>query len=256
MHTKQHSDINSKLQYLASSRNSIVEFGGRNLKRSELYKVSGWPLNRATSSHHYDVHYNNNNYYDIRMAGRRVVSNINPVAVKTPPRIANKIEHQTSGSKTRIAYQLKSSLSSQVAYNPKLILSQMLAIQCFHYVFFGLVIQVNNVIFATSMTLDRIFTTKYLNFWSAEGWIDNYAVLLTFIFQAVLLAVIVEKSRKCLDFSCTLFFIHFCVCSIYGGFPATWDWWIIHLSGTIIMILMGEFLCSRKELMDIPLLTL
>jgi len=192
-----------------------------------------------------------NNY--TRMAGRRVASNVNPAAV-TPPRTANKIEHQTSGSKTRSAYQ--SSNSNNAAYNPKLILSQMLAMQCFHYFFFGLVIQVNHVIFATSITLDRIFSTKYLNFWSAEGWIDNYAVLLTFMFQAVLLAVIVEKSRKCLDFSVTLFFIHFCACSIYGGFPATWDWWIIHILGTIIMILMGEYLCSRKELMDIPLLTL
>ena len=74
------------------------------------------------------------------------------------------------------------------------------------------------------------------------------------IFSAVLLAAIVEKSKKCLDFSATLFLINLSVCTLYGKLPATWDWWIIHILGTIIMILLGEYLCSRRELSDIPLL--
>ena len=34
------------------------------------------------------------------------------------------------------------------------------------------------------------------------------------------------------------------------------DWWIVHILGTIVMILVGEYLCSLKELSDIPLLEL
>jgi hypothetical protein len=30
----------------------------------------------------------------------------------------------------------------------------------------------------------------------------------------------------------------------------------LHIFGTIIMIVLGEFLCSRRELMDIPLLVI
>mmetsp|Transcript_30654 Transcript_30654/g.48040 ORF Transcript_30654/g.48040 Transcript_30654/m.48040 type:complete len:123 (-) Transcript_30654:107-475(-) len=74
--------------------------------------------------------------------------------------------------------------------------------------------------------------------------------------SAVLLAIIVEKSKKCLDFSVTLFIIHIVTCSIYGGFPSTWDWWIIHTMGMIAMVVLGEYLCSKKELSDIPLLQL
>jgi hypothetical protein len=79
-------------------------------------------------------------------------------------------------------------------------------------------------------------------------------VFLLFITSAVLLAIIVEKSKKCLDFSVTLFLVHLLLCTWYNGIPATWDWWICHIFGTIIMILLGEFLCSRRELDDIPLL--
>lgn len=74
--------------------------------------------------------------------------------------------------------------------------------------------------------------------------------------RSILLVFIVEKSKKCLDFSVTLFLIHILICSIYGGFPLTWDWWIIHILGMIVMVVLGEYLCSKRELSDIPLLVL
>jgi len=142
------------------------------------------------------------------------------------------------------------------SFNPRLIFSQMVAMQCFHYVFLGFLFQANYVVFGTSITLDRIFSDKYLRFWTALGWIDTLAVLLASMLGAFLLAVIVEKSKKCLDFSVTLFMIHFFLCTIYDGPPATWDWYIVHVLATILMVLVGEFLCSRRELDDIPLLQL
>ena len=78
----------------------------------------------------------------------------------------------------------------------------------------------------------------------------------SFFLSAVLLAIIVEKSKKCLDFSVTLFLIHLISCIWYAGIPGKLDWWIVHVLGTIVMILFGEYLCSLKELSDIPLLEL
>jgi len=95
-----------------------------------------------------------------------------------------------------------------------------------------------------------------LYIWSSEGWIDNAAVLVSSLTGAALLALIVEKSKKCLDFSVTLFLIHIIACTFYDGVPKTWDWWIVHILGMIIMIILGEYLCSLKELSDIPLLPL
>lgn len=44
------------------------------------------------------------------------------------------------------------------------------------------------------------------------------------------------------------------ICTLYGGFPAKLDWWVVHVFGTILMVLLGEYLCSLRELDDIPLL--
>eukprot|EP01082_Thalassiosira_pseudonana_P000219 g205.t1 g205 contig1:494735-495419(-) len=141
-------------------------------------------------------------------------------------------------------------------FNPRLILSQIVALQSFHYLVLGFILQVNHVLFATSVTVDRIFTAKYLDLWTALGWVDNAAVLVSSLVGSVLLVFIVEKSKKCLDFCVTLFLIHVIICSIYDGVPSTWDWWIVHILGMIAMVVLGEYLCSKRELSDIPLLVL
>ena len=75
--------------------------------------------------------------------------------------------------------------------------------------------------------------------------------------RSLLLALIVEKSKKCLDFSVTLFVVHVLLCTVYSGkLPSTFDWWIVHVMGMIIMVVMGEYFCSKRELSDIPLLVL
>jgi phosphatidylglycerophosphatase A len=139
-------------------------------------------------------------------------------------------------------------------FNPRLIFAQIVAIQSIHYLVLSFLFQINHLLTGTSITLDRIFTARYLELWTTQGWIDNSAIIISSVIGAILLALIVEKSKKCLDFSITLFAIHFVICTLYGGFPDSWDWWIINVLGLIIMVLLGEYLCSRVELRDIPLL--
>jgi len=143
---------------------------------------------------------------------------------------------------------------SSSQFHPKLITSQIIALQSIHYLILSILIQVNHILFGSTITIDRIFTADYINIWSAEGWVDGGAILLSSILGSVVLAIVVEKSKKCLDFAVTLFIIHLLLCSMYNGFPASFDWWIIHVLGLIILVLLGECLCSKVELRDIPLL--
>lgn len=112
------------------------------------------------------------------------------------------------------------------------------------------------MLYNTSITLDRIFTDRYVRLWQPAGWADVAAILLASLAGSVLLAIIIEKSKKCLDFGATLFLIHLLFCIVYDGFPTVLDWWVVHVLGTIIMITLGEYLCSMRELSDIPLLQL
>ncbi|CAN0292791.1 unnamed protein product [Ectocarpus sp. 4 AP-2014] len=65
--------------------------------------------------------------------------------------------------------------------------------------------------------------------------------------------MIVERAKKCLDFTSTLYIIHLAICSFYDGIPHNWEWWILQMASLALMVVLGEYACSRRELRDIPL---
>ena len=36
-------------------------------------------------------------------------------------------------------------------------------------------------------------------------------------------------------------------------FPKRWDWWLVQVVAAGVTIVLGEYLCSRRELEEIPL---
>lgn len=64
---------------------------------------------------------------------------------------------------------------------------------------------------------------------------------------------LIERAKKCLDFSATLFIIHLFICIIYGGWPSSITWWVVNGTGLAVTSLLGEYLCIRRELREIPI---
>ncbi|KAK4781198.1 hypothetical protein SAY87_017304 [Trapa incisa] len=64
---------------------------------------------------------------------------------------------------------------------------------------------------------------------------------------------LIERAKKCLDFSATVYMIHLLFCMLYGGFPSSITWWVVNGTGLAIMALLGEYLCIRRELREIPI---
>jgi hypothetical protein len=141
-------------------------------------------------------------------------------------------------------------------FNPRLIFSQIVALQTLHYLILSFMFQMNSVIYGSYVTIDRIFTAKHLNLWTKEGRIDAMTIVLSSLIGSMLLVVIVEKSKKCLDFATTNVILHFIICVLYDGKAVlhSLDFWIVQVFGMIAMVLLGEYLCSRRELMEIPLI--
>ena len=78
---------------------------------------------------------------------------------------------QRGGSRLRQA--------SMKNFNPRLIFSQIVALQCFHYLSLGLLVQINHVLYGQSVTVDRMFTDEYLKVWHG-GWQDAFAVFFSY----------------------------------------------------------------------------
>ncbi|KAE9467815.1 hypothetical protein C3L33_00280, partial [Rhododendron williamsianum] len=70
---------------------------------------------------------------------------------------------------------------------------------------------------------------------------------------AVYMDNLIERAKKCLDFSATLYIIHLLICIMYGGWPSSITWWVVNGTGVAVMALLGEYLCIRRELREIPI---
>lgn len=67
---------------------------------------------------------------------------------------------------------------------------------------------------------------------------------------------VIERSKQCLDFACTLHFWHLIiVISYYKSIPADIFWWILQLLSIVLCTVLGEYFCLKLESRDIHLST-
>jgi len=146
------------------------------------------------------------------------------------------------------------SSSSSSSFDPVFISAQIVAMQAFFYLTMGTLWGFNHILFSSPVSLDRFFTSQYIDFTSISGWIETLSTLLCAVAGAYLLSFIVERSKKCVDFTFTLYFLHTLITMLYQDeFPLEWEWWMTHVVASVAMATLGEFLCARNELQDIPL---
>ena len=89
-------------------------------------------------------------------------------------------------------------------------------------------------------------------FFGTKWFIVNRASMIC-LGSAGFMLYVIERAKKCLDFAATLYIIHLFICIVYGGWPASVTWWVVNITGLAIMALLGEYLCIRRELKEIPI---
>ncbi|KAF8067111.1 sys1 [Scenedesmus sp. PABB004] len=139
-------------------------------------------------------------------------------------------------------------------WDPVLITAQIVAVQCLFYVSLGLLQAVMLGPTLGYITVDFLFDWGHVHFATRLGWLNWLAHVLNAVAAAAVLAWIVERAKKCLDFAATAYIWHTLFVWGYSGkWPASAAWWSATGLGFVIMVLLGEWLCVRRELQDIPL---
>lgn len=140
-------------------------------------------------------------------------------------------------------------------WDPFMILSQMSTLQCLYYVSLGIWIFIFDVLSGTPRSLDHIFQYQTL----LAGHIHGKLLIAAFFFNALTCSLglwyVVQRTKLCLDFTCTVHLFHILFCWYYNGaFPHFLSWWVINSICVAVMCVAGEFLCMRTELRAIPVM--
>ncbi|KAF4372450.1 hypothetical protein F8388_027123 [Cannabis sativa] len=140
-----------------------------------------------------------------------------------------------------------------VVWDPWLIVAQIFCLQCVYYLTLGLFLSILVGFRVSRMSLVYFFDYATLTASTVTGWCVIASFLLSAIASAGYLVFVVERAKKCLDFSVTVFIIHLFICIVYGGWPSSVTWWIVNGTGIAIMALLGEYLCIKREMREIPI---
>mmetsp|Transcript_3447 Transcript_3447/g.6537 ORF Transcript_3447/g.6537 Transcript_3447/m.6537 type:complete len:169 (+) Transcript_3447:88-594(+) len=137
-------------------------------------------------------------------------------------------------------------------WDPVMIVTQMFVLQCSFYTVVGIWIALMSYVMGSDLTLAGVLDPNHLDAWSPNSWPSILSFLLVAPASGYFLSVVVGRAKKCLDFGASVYFWHLVLCSLYGGFPSCWEWWVVNLCSLIVAVVLGEFLSWKKEMADIP----
>ncbi|GMN37258.1 hypothetical protein TIFTF001_006678 [Ficus carica] len=140
-----------------------------------------------------------------------------------------------------------------VVWDPWLIVAQIVCLQCVYYLTLGLLLSLLVGTRVSRMSLVYFFDYSSLTASTVTGWCVIASFLLSSLAGVGYLVYLIERAKKCLDFSVTLYVIHLFICIVYGGWPSSLTWWVVNGTGVAVMALLGEYLCIKRELREIPI---
>lgn len=141
-------------------------------------------------------------------------------------------------------------------WDPILIISQIVLMQCIYYSFLGLWVAGVDGLVQINRSLNQIFSYDVLGFATVQGRLSMMAFILNSLTCALGLWLFIRRGKQCLDFTVTVHFFHMIGCWIYNShLPASLCWWLVNVASMALMAVTGEYLCMRTELMAIPVNT-
>ncbi|XWS16374.1 hypothetical protein CRYUN_Cryun34aG0081700 [Craigia yunnanensis] len=140
-----------------------------------------------------------------------------------------------------------------MVWDPRFIVAQIVCFQCLYYLTLGVFLSFLVGTRVSRMSLVYFFDFATVTTSTVTGWCVIVSFLLSSIAGAGYMLYLIERAKKCLDFSATLYIIHLFICLIYGGWPSSITWWVVNGTGVAVMALLGEHLCIQRESREILL---
>ncbi|CAN1168256.1 Protein SYS1 homolog [Linum perenne] len=140
-----------------------------------------------------------------------------------------------------------------IAWDPWLILAQIVCLQCFYYLILGLSLSLLVGTRVSRLSLVYFFDFVAVTPASVTGWCVIASFFISSLAGSGCMLYLIERSKKCLDFSATIYITHLFICLVYGGWPSSLTWWVVNITGLAVMTFLGEHLCMKRERLEIPM---
>eukprot|EP01071_Lankesteria_metandrocarpae_P002080 Lankesteria_metandrocarpae@DN2063_c0_g1_i1.p1 len=138
-------------------------------------------------------------------------------------------------------------------FRPSHIVSQMVVLQSCFYLTFSVLQWSAFSLFQLPSTPRNLFNWQKYAFRDQYGTAVNVVFLSVCLAMAPIVAVVVERAKKCLDFVCTYHSFHCLFTWLHSGFPKSGAFWAVHLAGVVLTTFLSEWICFQNEAQEIRL---
>lgn len=137
-------------------------------------------------------------------------------------------------------------------WDPVLIISQISLLQGSFYLFFGINLCVSHLLFGSTLSLGSLLDGDAILMSKASGWTIIIALMITAFAMSWCMLHVVGRAKKCLDFTATLYLIHYLISWLYAGIPSSWQYYLTIAIAFGITVGFSEYLCVQEEMKWIP----
>ena len=107
---------------------------------------------------------------------------------------------------------------------------------------------VSSVAWTPHLLLDAAQATVF----TPAGWVSICGLFAAAFATAAALPPVVERAKKAVDFTFTVFFVHGALCAASAGaVPLNATWWLSTTVAFVVAAALGEYLCVRREMSEI-----
>eukprot|EP01084_Bolivina_argentea_P174617 302457_1 len=138
------------------------------------------------------------------------------------------------------------------SFKPSQIIKRIAFLQLMFYLMVSILLGLIGTIAGTPYALPLLFDSTTLSFGFGEGYIPIVSFTLSSFPCSYIVSWIIKRAKKCLDYVSTIYIIHLILCWL-NHFPSNWDWWVVNFCSFLIMAVLSEYLCIRKEMKVIKL---
>lgn len=138
-------------------------------------------------------------------------------------------------------------------WDPFLIISQIITMQCLFYFTFGTILSTLFLLVSVPPSMSHLLNPDHLSLSNLENTLVVVAASLNALATAALLCIVVQRAKLCLDFTCTIHFLHMILCWFYYGKLMTFSSLIIQIICISITAVFGEYLCFKNDMKPINL---
>ena len=130
---------------------------------------------------------------------------------------------------------------------------QIITMQFMYYTTLSVsIVIINNILYGGLRShLGQLFSPSSLDLSLDYSMATLLANFLNIPFVICALAYTVEKANKCLDFTVTIFFLHWVLTCLLFKFPTSLSWWLYHAVLITITVLASEYVCLKLETAEI-----